>query len=386
MAKQVTTSGIMQKLGQRLLKAHEEHKADETVYSGGGELPAGLNAIAQLVECKLDRIKPGKDNAGEYFWYAAGVVVSPVEFAGMKVQGLRTSIMEMLCDTPKRTRETVSDHLGHVYNELRKLGVDTSQMEVKDLEATIQALKELQPHFRFHTFKGKMQTEGEYAGKEPRVNHIWDGICDYTEEEGDNGVQDDTATSTIKTPSKNGTQTASIRGKPTPRQEVDEALSPADEADSFNEQGEESGADGIEQRIATLVEKADNKDKKAQEELKAMALAAGLDKKDVANADSWSDVGAMIFASTESSGEGKDEGMEGGEENLPTADEEPVWEPQINEVYLYRPTDPKTKKPGKGVECEVMSVDKKNSQVKLKNLDTGKVFSSPVSWDKLEQA
>jgi len=178
MPKQVGKSVLSAKLGAAYRKAFDAHKADETTYGAGGDLPAGIEGgLAQLVDCKIDQYKKG-DNKGELFFYAAGVVVEPKEFEGIPIEGLRTSIMEPLCNTPSRTRESLEEHVSWVLNEMRKLGVATEELGADDLEATVEALKESQPPlvFRFRTWKGDKATSGPYKDREPRVQHEWRGL------------------------------------------------------------------------------------------------------------------------------------------------------------------------------------------------------------------
>lgn len=61
-------------------------------------------------------------------------------------------------------------------------------------------------------------------------------------------------------------------------------------------------------------------------------------------------------------------------------DEDDDWEPQKEDVYLYK-ASPR----GKPQECEVRTVSVKAKAVTLKRVSDGKVFKG-VSWDKLEGA
>src|SRR5574343_207411 len=190
-------SGLAAKLGDEARRRWDEKRAEAAAYGAGGDLPAGIEGgVAQLVECKFSQYEKG-DNEGEYFFYAAGVVLEPAEFGGMRLAGLRTSIMEPMCDTPTRKRATVADHLEWVQNELKKLGVDGDALpdsDSLDLEALAQAVKDAKPFFRFRTWKGQAQTTGPYAGQEPRVQHEWRGICEYDADTGQaSGVDDRTA-------------------------------------------------------------------------------------------------------------------------------------------------------------------------------------------------
>ncbi len=340
---QKSRSSLVAKLGERLKKGHEAHKNDDTEYSSFGDLPAGIeNGVAQLVDCKFTQIKEGKENAGQYMFYAAGVVKSPTEVNAdgqvIEVEGLRTQVSEPLFDTPTRTRKTVEDHLGFVYNELRKLGVDTKQIGPDDLESVAAALKESQPHFKFRTWKGAMQTTGAYAGREPRTQHQWNGQCQWNGDGGGDSVDvvDDTG-----------------------------AVEPdiTETTTTFDEFGD----------LGSLVEAANAQDEEAATKLKEMALAAGVEEADVDAAGDWQEVADMITAA----GAGAEE----------TVEPEGPADPEVGQVFSYKPLDPKTKKPvKKSVQVEVISVDDNKKTVGLKNLATPKVIYKGVKWDALEEA
>jgi hypothetical protein len=340
MAKQVTKSGLAAKLGDKGRKAVEAHKHDETVISGGGDLPAGIDGgVAQLVECKFDVIKPGKENAGEYFFYAAGVVVQPIDFNGQRVEGGRTSIMELLCDTPTRSRKTLDEHIAWVLNEFRKLGVDTSGLTFDDFEATAAALKAAQPYFRFRTWAGEVATEGKYKGKPPLINHQWGG-CLPKYQPGDDSPPD-----------------------------------VVDETENAEEPGAavEPGAEG-EVDLASLYELAEAGDSDAQTKLTELAVAAGHAEDDVNAAPNWQAVLDMI-----GSGDG------GGETTETSEEAEEPWVPKKGDTYRYEVKDPKNpKKAGKLTEVEVTVVDAKAETVSLKNLEDAKKTYTKVPWTALK--
>jgi len=175
--RKTTKSSFLAKLGKAGMKAHEAHKSDETVFDTGSDLPAGIeNGIARLSKCYF---KQSKDDADKYFYYAEGIVVEPDEKDHLKIRGCRTSIIEPIYETPGRKRVSIEDHLGWVYNELRKLGVDTTAMEYNDLETVVAALQLAKPYFRFRTWIGTATPEFP----NPRVNHVWKGICEYEGED-----------------------------------------------------------------------------------------------------------------------------------------------------------------------------------------------------------
>lgn len=186
----MTKSSLLKKLGEAGARAFDEHKDDETTMPTGGELPSGIeDGVARLVDCKFDTYKKG-DLKGEYYFYAAGEVLSPESHDGVKIQGRRTQIgPEPLCDTPNRSRSTIDEHLAWIMNEFRKLGVDTAELSIEDLEPTAESLKEAQPVFSFRTWKGKATEQF----RNPRVNHQWGGAVD-TPFEGESSESDNADT------------------------------------------------------------------------------------------------------------------------------------------------------------------------------------------------
>lgn len=274
MAKKTATSGMAAKLGDRLTNAWEAHKNDETVYSGGGELPDGIeHGIAELRSCKFGIYKEG-DKKGEYFFMAAGVVLEPKVHNGIPVEGLRTQIgPEPICDTPKANgkRKTLSDHISWVRNELSKLGVDAASVAGNDLENVAALLEQAKPCFRFRTWKGKPSPQFP----NPRTNHTWNGLVDYT-------------------------------------------AAPTDDVEDNSGQEEAGEEAGEAEDLAALGSLADADDGDAQRRLTELAKAAGIDPEKIAT---WSEVASMLEAG-------------GGEEAGP-AEDRPA--PKEGEVYSFTP-------------------------------------------------
>lgn len=372
-----TTSGLMQKLGNRLKTAHAKHANDETTFSGGGELPAGIeNGVAQLVECKFGTYEKG-DNQGEFYFYAAGIVVSPVAMPdGLKVAGLRTSIMEPLCDTPTRSRATFDDHLAWIYNELRKLGVNTAELDPSNLEAVAEALKQAKPYFSFRTWKGQKATEGPYKDQEPRVQHQWNGLREFNEASGQSsGVEDNTLPEPESKPIPTTTKSPTTKQQPTKQKQPTKQPEPEPQPE-FNEF----------QDLDSLLEAAEGDDgEEAIAKLTEMAIAAGASEDEVTNSASWADVVEMI----------KNPRNAPVENTVTEAEpEEEEWNPSVGDVYKYQPMDPKTKKPAVNpktkkplkIEVEVTKVDPVKHLVDVKNLDDGKTKYTGVAWEALESA
>lgn len=333
MAKTVSASGLAAKLGDKGRKAVAAHGKDETKIFQ--DLPPGISGVARLVECKFTQIAQGKQNAGEYMFYAAGAVLSPTHAPdGSKVEGLRTQISEPLFDTPDKSRKTVDEHIAHVLNEFRKLGVDTADLGLEDLEAVAKSLKEAQPTFRFRTTQGTVQTSGPHAGKPPMTFHNWNGVIEITNE------------------------------------------APDDVTDNTEGEGEPSAppAEAGEELDLEALAAAAGDDEEAQRKLTEAATALGITEDQLTEAPDWDAVVKLI----------QDAQGGGGKAEAPAAEETP-WEPAKEEVYSYRPVDPKTKKPQKkAIEVEVTAVDKKSKTVNLKSLEDAKKTWTKVKWDDLE--
>jgi hypothetical protein len=342
---QKAKSGLAARLGAKGQKAHEAHKGDEVTYSGGASLPPGIEGgVAQLVDCKFDIFKTG-DFAGEYYFFAAGVVKQPKEHAGINIFGQRTQIgPEPLCETPGRSRQSIDEHLAWVYNELRKLGINTEEIGFDDLESVVAALKEAGPHFRFRTWQG--QATKEFPN--PRTNHDWRGSCDYVGDD-DDGVSEDAE------PSKDAEEIPDVA------------------------EGEDSTESAEDIDLDALAAEADGGDEEAQIKITGQAKLFNVDHEAYST---WAEVAEAIKES--SAGDEKTEEEEAEEE------EPAEFKPTKGDVYFYKPVtvDAKTKKKiksKKSVECEVTAVFEKNKTVNIKNLDDGRTSYKGVSWNDLEQ-
>lgn len=348
------------KLGDKVKKAVLSHKDDETKYDAGGSLPAGIeNGVAQLTECKFMEIEKEGENKGKVMFIAAGIIVSPeVHTDGTPLKGRRTSINEFIFDTPTRSRKTVDDHMAWVMNTMRCLGAETSNVSSgEEIEQLAESLKQAGPYFTFRTWKGQVQTTGVYAGKEPKVNESWGKAINW-----DGGEAQDAKSAVVDNTPKGGVEDDTPAEEP-----VEEPAADADEA-AYD--------------VDALVEAEDG------DKLTEIALSLGCTQKEVEKAADWAAVGEMIKA------------KQGGDET--SADEEPAADeptiPEAGEVYKYQLVDvkgkpvldPKTKKPKKPIDVEVVKVDPKTSTVTLKDLDTKKAITGAdpkvalkVPFDKL---
>lgn len=362
-------SSLLAKYGQKINNAINNHKADETVTSNFSDLPAGIdNGIAQLVECKFDVYKEG-DMKGEVYFYAAGTVVQPTHVGDIPIEGLRTSIMEPVCDTPSRKRSTTDAHIAWILNQFRLLGVNTSNMNASHLEAAAEALKKLRPFFRFRTWKGKPQTTGQYAGQEPRTNHDWLGTVAYEpSSNGHESVQDQTggdeeqSEPSAQPPAspKNRMSAPKVNGKsnkPAPAPEPEE---PAFDDGALD--------------LDALAEAAESGDKDAKIQLTELAESLGVGQ-EVENADDWAQAVGIIR-----------EAQGGTTQEEPAAEEGPTGlaegeVPEKEQVWNYCPPG-KNGKPGAPVGCVVMAVSTKKSTVTLKAMKGGVEYKD-VPWSAL---
>lgn len=357
MATQRAKSGLAGKLGAKGRESFDQHKSDDTTFGIGG-LPGGIvSGIAQVVDCKFDVYKQG-DNEGEYFFYAAAVVVSPnsvkTKDGEVRVKGQRTSIMEPMCDTVSKSgkgRQSVDEHLQWVLNEMRKLGVETSELGFDDLESTAAAIKESGVYTKFST----RQSAATVEYPDPKVWEEWKGvITDYIPSEED-AVEDETQEESPKPT------------KPVVKPQTKAVTKPATKptAKKAPEPEPEEAEDDIPFDLDQLGEAADGGDTAAQATLAGQAKLFNIDSD---SADNWTAVAEAL----------KEAGSPAGEEAA--SDEETEWVPEKGQVYLYKPAGAK-----KPVECEVLAVFPDKNSLNLKNLDDGKTQYKGVKWGDLIQ-
>jgi hypothetical protein len=396
---QKTQSLLMQKFGKRLIEAHENHKNDEVTY-GQMELPPIDNGIAQLWSAEIKTVEEGKNkkNEGEPYFYAVGIVHEPKEVGGLPVAGQRTQIMEMLCDTQRTNGQEVSidEHLGNVYQHLRRLGVDTSVIDPEndigfELEKLCQALTEVKPFFRFRTWRGKeeeivqeggkwwVRTKGAkiggkcysyesaakashpYAGTTPRTVHEWNGQVAYSPVGAEAGV-------VVKEPSET---------KPSKNGKTQEISKTTNRMPDVKESKADDNADGLMDEETTLpamtdeelVDMATAEDEDAQQLLTERALAAGASQDVVDKAKSWSEVLALSATP----------------EELTIEDDEDDGIPKVGTLWRYKPLDPKTKRPvKKAIVVDILRVDLKTKSVDCRTLDQKTTYKG-VSFHALER-
>ena len=381
MAPQTAVSGVLAQLGQEARNAVLQHANDETDFGQDGGLPTGIeNGIAKLVACEFGLIKEG-DNKGKPYFRAAGVIVSPETHAGVKVAGRQTSIYENVFDTPnsKGKRKSVADHIGHVMNEMRKLGAPTKGLQdTSQLEATAKALVQAAPHFKFRTWQGKPTTD--YPN--PRVNEQWGGqvaapdAVDATVAQAA-AVEDNTgsvqeapaAPQTLGARADDGdndaakqlnerAQAANVDPEDYPTWvAVEEALDTL-EANAVPDTEPTADEEAVSDDLTALGEAADLGDGDAAERLTELAGEAGLDPDEY---ETWEELAAALEAGPS-------------EPEEEAAAEEPVEEVEPEKGQLAIHEDE---------EYEVTAVFKTKKVANIKNIATG-VIKKQVPWSELE--
>lgn len=413
MPAQKQMSGILAKLGNRLAQAFEKHKSDDTEY-GQIELPSGIeNGIAMLTACGFGQYKTGEGLIGEPFWRAQASILRPKVFIDDKgrkhrTEGKHASIgPEPLCDTPKRSRKTLDEHVAWILNELRKMGVNTKDLSWESFEMVCAALIDPKnpTYIKFRTWKGEATTEFP----NPRVNVQFTGPADASELEDDEEEEEDVteapsdtlpkpqlAPPKINLPGKNGTAPTSkptangpaakkptmtpTPGKPGTKPTSKPAPAPEPEPtnDDYTDQGD----------LDSLAELAGQDDQDAKDRLAEMAKSQGFTDDQIESCPSWETLVEAMKTGEDASTftwEAGDGAESGDEEETPAEDgEQAEWAPAVGELYLFKPNGPNGKKVAKAVEVEVLSVNPKNKTVDLKNVAKPTIKYGKAGWDELE--
>lgn len=361
MPPQKVTTTLAKKLGTKLATAHGAVAANERKADNGGDMPAGVtNGIAKLTSMKFGEYKDGP-NKGQPFFMASGIAVEIPQPELQYGIGLRTQVGPIpLCDTKRKdgTVVAMADHWNEVLDVFRGFGVDTNEIDVSTdgaVESLCETLQSAGLYFRFRTWASKV-TE-QYPN--PRTNHVWGLACEYRPAEDAGGVQDETSPAPATKP-------APAAAKPAPKAAVAPAKGPASKpkpapapkpepaADEYTDQGD------IDSLLAAANDDSDESAQAAaQQALKDQAMALGHDEATCDACPSWEDLVALIKGEAASAF-------------------------TVGENYFYAPPDPKTKKPGKKVQCEVTAVDEEKGTVDLKNVANPKVVYKKVPTDKLE--
>jgi len=349
---QTGSSELFKALGAQLSAAHAEAANAETTMPMM-DLPGGIKGgIAQVVECKFDKYKEG-DNKGKWYFYCAAVVIEPKTHEGRKVEGLRTSIMEPMCETPSRKRATIEAHMHYVYNEFRKLGVDTREISPDQLEDVAAHIKAAKPIIGFSTRLGKATPQ--YP--DPKVFEQWEGLVQYGDH-ADDEVNDNTP-DPEPTPAPPPPTPKATKPKAAPK------ATPAPTPPPPPPVAESKPEPTLDDLVAVASGVQGDEATEAQSALTEKAKSLGVSEESIQNADDWQAVADLIVTA---------------EANADLL----VW--QAGDVCKHAPLlDKKTKKRGPEALFAITAVDEKAKTANLKGVDDAKVSYAKVPWSELRE-
>jgi len=372
-------------LGPKFKKLFAKKRVEEISledFGGGGNLPDGIeNGVAKLVSIKIGAYGESTTLAGKPFFMLRGVTVAPATHEGLKVRGIQESfVLEPLCDTSGRKRETEEEHIDYMLAVLQQFGVDTGEIDAEELEEEdfFAELIADGVYFRFRTWKGRPSDQFP----NPRVNIEFLGACEY--EEGDEGVAEEVEDDTPeeededeepaweKNDRKSKRSAAASTKKPV-KEKGKKKPPPEDDDDDDEEEDEEADYSEVTD-LDLLAELAEDQDDiAARERLVELGVEAGLSKKKLEALDSWYDVAVAIEEAGEDE-EDEDEDEDDEDEDEDEDDEEGrELVPEKGQGWQYKPPGARKKIP-----CVVTAVAARRKTCTLKAKD-GKIYKD-VAW------
>lgn len=375
----VGQSKLMAKYGAKLQQAVLAHKDDPIDY-GFRRLPGGLQGVAQLTKCEFGEVEQGKDKAGQIYWRAEGVVVecNKPEYVGDSTSIIRTLDEYQTSGAGRNPARTVSfeENVAWVQNQLKMLAGEGAVVD--DLEQMCEQLVAAAPYFKFSTTSAPVTPQNP----DPRVFENWHGskgLESYVPN-GGSTHNDATASAPVETvhgpASGNGRTTNKAAAAPSPAKPATAAKptttaraptkpaakpAPAPKAPEPEPEVEYSDSEDIDSLMERA--KADPPDAEACAKLTAMAIEAGHDAETVQALDSWDDVRALIEEPAEAEGE--------------AAEGDSGWE--IGGIYGFKAPDPRTKRPGKKIEVELLEFDAAKDTAKVRSPATKTVYNCKLS-------
>ena len=385
---QVQKSTLAKRLGAKLVEAHLKHKDAPVKVDGGGRLPEGIDhGVARLQRMSFGAYKPGTKNAGKEYFMVEAIMVAPKfittkDGQKIKIEGARTQPKIIpLEDTVDGDGKVIPfiDSWEKFQNIFKQFKIEppetTDPLSIQNYyEAAAKSLCDgvNNPHFSLRTWKGKKETTGKYANKEPMVQESWGDVCEF-HPTGDNVADGmSAAESNCVAPPPSTTM------KQESFNEFDNATPPVDGTPS------EAPADPSDE-IAALVEVANSDPENATEDGKAakirlaeLAVAAGATEGQVGTAADWEAVAAMAL------------GIMPEEAATPTA-------PTVGQKAKFKKRDSqgaplkdgKTKAEFAAQEIEVVTVDTEKQTVTAKGKDGKPVQGldrkpTQIKWEWLE--
>jgi hypothetical protein len=373
MPRETSPSEIIARLGQDSALAWEQHRKDEYVPTGGGDLPAGINGIARLSKAYLGLTAADAQRyANEPYFYGQGVIVQPDEFVDKRgtrhhVGGQHTSVTIVLCDQPPDSQskyKTRASRVVQMMQLLKGLGADTSGVTLSQLPQLLRLLVGRKPYFQFRTWQGKMATEGRYANVEPRVNHTWGIRVEFKPKASSTAIDESAMAAAVGAPTtyEAGTQP---NGHAQEASEASEASqqdagsteatvnmaqdyidsqegqeqTPTEFSEFSNETAEQSGEDGEsnengEPDVGALLAAAINGDIPSQQRLQSLADTHGVAEQ-FNSAETWEDAARVVGQAMKGTA-----GGEGGADDEPGAEPEPTPAPKPTKAPAATKTQP----------------------------------------------
>ena len=365
--KTTANKGFLDKMRNSAFAKHVGDAAKKEIQYGPEQLPAGIRAICQIHDIGLKtydsdtkmKTAEGKSAAGEYYFYAVGVIVEPEmhvypDGVERKIAGRQVRI-NVPCIATKTAGGKVTSQEDQCDKIMQEIGKLTSQDYIADasfeqIPDLIEGVKQSKPYFNFATSVKAASTEKGPDGKTPKYPEgVWENWNGNRGLESYQGPDAQATTTVDNTGGDGGSNNAT------------------------------SAPAGDEPDLDALVEAATNQDQDAIDKLTELATACGVElgpdtdapANTVNGADSWQTVREWIDA--------------GGAPDLPAEDQ--AFEPTVKAVVKYKaPVDPKKPTGAKKTfDCEVKSVNKGKRLVTIRNL-TNKVEYKDVSWDDVEPA
>lgn len=360
MSAEVRKTGLLKKIEQRVAKAHEAHKGDETKY-GMVDLPAGIKGgIARLAMCKLTEYDEDKKNGakkGDVYAVFRGIAISPEKHDGVAVKGQGVMLSIPLCDTHKTKDGVVvptsfDEHWAEFLNELRKFDLNTAAIPHNIIESVLADLEKSKPLFRFSTRAWTPPASKAEPNPSPMTFVQYDGVISAQEAEV-------------------ATALAPTSGFAAP-----EASSNGDGGNDASA-GEAAAAEG-DFDLEQCSKDAESGDMSAIDLMKDAARKVGITEDEIDNSSSWvsQGEGTSLYELIEAkAAEGAGAGVS------PTEPEAPAWEPKVGATCNYQ-----IKAGGKVHQVKIEKIDKKGGTADLLNIGDKKTRYLAVKLEKLSAA
>jgi hypothetical protein len=388
-------------------------------------LPPNLNGIAQLKGWEFREIKqgerragPNNQNVGEYYVYAYAIIVEPQQAQDfdidnkpipgqmVTVAGRRTQYFGALYDTnnnpqkpdPKKTRagnfKDVTDTMKLLLGEGNYKPEDFYAHVVDasgktPLERTAEKLVAARPYFNFRTWRGmpvvlisnqagwwvgtkgatfpgprwqgpfpsemsarESKPNGPYIDRVPMTNEVWQGRDPaYVPKAAGASMNDASAYPASMTP--NGPSNYRPESPPTVNVPAPQPVKPTEP---------EPAADQWD--LPTAANLADEGNQAARDYVAEVARQQGWSEDDINQAPSFQSIADVILAASSET----DISVSG---------------PKVGSHWMYARVHPRTKKPGKPGEVEVVEVNQQGQTCAVKDLTTGNTWNG-IPWTELK--